>query len=275
MKETQPALVAGFGGYPAYPALAAAKKRGVPIIIHEQNAVLGRVNRQFARHARLVASGFNRLDYLPAGAAHMPIGNPVRAPIVAMRDAPYPATEGKLVLFVTGGSQGSSVIGDTVPLAIADHVPESLRGRLKVVQQVRAEQMEGVRNIYRRAQVDADLAPFFADMPERLAAAHLVVARSGAGTVSELAVVGRPSILIPLAIAMDDHQTANAEALTDVEAADMLLEGNLYPKMLGSLIAVRLAHGDDLRKRAAAAKSVGRVNAASELADMAERVAEL
>lgn len=205
----------------------------------------------------------------------MPIGNPVRAPIIEMREAPYPATDGKLVLFVTGGSQGSSIIGDTVPLAIADYVPALLRGRLKVVQQVRPEQMEGVRNIYRRAQVDADLAPFFADMPERLASAHLVVARSGAGTVSELAVVGRPSILIPLAIAMDDHQAANAEALTDVEAADMLLESNLYPKLLGSLIAVRLAHGDDLRKRAAAAKSVGKVNAASDLADMAERVAEL
>jgi UDP-N-acetylglucosamine--N-acetylmuramyl-(pentapeptide) pyrophosphoryl-undecaprenol N-acetylglucosamine transferase len=112
-------------------------------------------------------------------------------------------------------------------------------------------------------------------MPERLASAHLVVARSGAGTVSELAVVGRPSILIPLAIAMDDHQSANAEALTDVEAADVILEINLYPKLLGSLIAVRLEHGDDLRQRAAAAKSVGKVNAASDLADMAERVAEL
>jgi UDP-N-acetylglucosamine--N-acetylmuramyl-(pentapeptide) pyrophosphoryl-undecaprenol N-acetylglucosamine transferase len=262
--QTKPALVAGFGGYPAYPALAAAKKRKVPIIIHEQNAVLGRVNRQFAQHAKLVASGFNRLDFLPPGAAHRPIGNPVRATIIAMRDTPYPPTDGKLVLFVTGGSQGSSIIGDTVPLAIANYVPESLRGRLK-----------GVRNIYRRAQVDADLAPFFADMPERLASAHLVVARSGAGTVSELAVVGRPSILIPLAIAMDDHQSANAEALTDVEAADVILEINLYPKLLGSLIAVRLEHGDDLRQRAAAAKSVGKVNAASDLADMAERVAEL
>lgn len=275
MKATRPALVAGFGGYPAYPALAAAKRLNVPIIIHEQNAVLGRVNRQFARHAKFVASGFNRLDYLPQGAAHMAIGNPVRAPIIAMRETPYPPTDGKLNLFITGGSQGSSIIGDTVPLAIADFIPAPLRSRMKVVQQVRAEQMEGVRNVYRRAGVDADLAPFFSDMPERLAAAHLVVARSGAGTVSELAVVGRPSILIPLAIAMDDHQAANAEALTDVDAADMVLEGNLYPKLLGSLIAVRLEHGDDLRQRAAAAKSAGKMNAASDLADMAERVAEL
>ncbi|KCZ92755.1 undecaprenyldiphospho-muramoylpentapeptide beta-N- acetylglucosaminyltransferase [Hyphomonas johnsonii MHS-2] len=275
MDETRPALVAGFGGYPAYPALAAAKRRGVPIIIHEQNAVLGRVNRQFATHAKLVASGFKRLDRLPAGAAHMPIGNPVREPIIAMRDVPYPPTDGKLTLLVTGGSQGSSIIGDTVPLAVADYIPASLRGRLKIVQQVRAEQMEGVRNMYRRAQVDADLAPFFPDMPERLASAHLVVARSGAGTVSELAVVGRPSILIPLAIAMDDHQAANAEALVDAEAADMILESNLYPKLLGALIAVRMEHGDDLRIRAARAKAVGTVTAARDLADMAERVAEL
>jgi UDP-N-acetylglucosamine--N-acetylmuramyl-(pentapeptide) pyrophosphoryl-undecaprenol N-acetylglucosamine transferase len=273
--QTKPALVAGFGGYPAYPALAAAKRRKVPIIIHEQNAVLGRVNRQFAQHAKLVASGFERLDFLPPGTAHLAVGNPVRAPIIAMRDLAYPPTDGKLVLLVTGGSQGSRIIGDTVPLAIADHVPASLRGRLKVVQQVREEQMEGVRNIYRRAQVDADLAPFFPDMPERLASAHLVVARSGAGTVSELAVVGRPSILIPLAIAMDNHQAANAEALTDADAADMILEANLYPKLLGSLISVRMEYGDDLRKRAAAAKAVGKVSAASDLADMAERVAEI
>lgn len=275
MKRSRPALVAGFGGYPAFPALAAARRLGVPIIIHEQNAVLGRVNRQFALHAKLVASGFDRLDRLPPGSAHMPLGNPVRAPIIEAGAAPYPSTEGQLTILVTGGSQGSRIIGETVPLAIANHIPAPLRQRIRVIQQVREEQYVGVSNIYERAGIACELAPFFSDMPQKLAAAHIVIARSGAGTVSELAVVGRPSILIPLAIAMDDHQTANAEALTSVGAADMILEANVAPKLLGELIAVRLQDGAELKARAAAAKSAGRPEAARMLADMAERIAEL
>lgn len=275
MRQHRPALVAGFGGYPAFPALAAARRLGVPIIIHEQNAVLGRVNRQFALHAKLVASGFERLDRLPPGSAHMPLGNPVRAPIIEASAAPYPPTDGQLTILVTGGSQGSRIIGETVPLAIADHIPAPLRARIKVVQQVREEQYEAVANLYRRSGVACELAPFFSDMAQKLAAAHLVIARSGAGTVSELAVVGRPSILIPLAIAMDDHQAANAEALTSVGAADMLLEANVTPKLLGGLIAARLQDTDELKARAAAAKSAARPEAARMLADMAERIAEL
>lgn len=275
MKKHRPALVAGFGGYPAFPALAAARRQKVPIIIHEQNAVLGRVNRQFAKYAKLVGSGFPRLDHLPAGAAHLAVGNPVRAPILAAAATPYPDTSGQLNIFVTGGSQGSRVIGETVPLAIVNHLPPPLLARVKVVQQVREEQVEAVRNIYRNMKVECELAPFFSDMPARLAAAHLVIARSGAGTVSELAAVGRPSILIPLAIATDDHQAANAELLTEAGAADMLLEANANPKLLGALIAARLSDTDDLKARAAAAKSVARPGAAQELADMAERIAEL
>lgn len=275
MKQHRPALVAGFGGYPAFPALAAARRLRVPIIIHEQNAVLGRVNRQFAKHARLVASGFERLDYLPRGSAHMPIGNPVRAPILEAAATPYPSTEETINIFVTGGSQGSRIIGEMVPLAIANHVPAPLRVRLKVVQQVREEQYEIVSSIYRNSGVECELSAFFRDMPERLAASHLVIARSGAGTVSELAAVGRPSILIPLAIAMDDHQAANAEALTAAGAADMILEANVTPKLLGELIAARLSDEEDLKARARAASTAARPDAARELAEMAERVAEL
>ncbi|ABI77645.1 undecaprenyldiphospho-muramoylpentapeptide beta-N-acetylglucosaminyltransferase [Hyphomonas neptunium ATCC 15444] len=275
MKQHRPALVAGFGGYPAFPALAAARRLGVPIIIHEQNAVLGRVNRQFAKHAQLVASGFERLDRLPRGSAHMVIGNPVRAPIIAAGQVPFPPTDGTLNIFITGGSQGSRIIGEIVPLAIANHVAPPLRVRLKVVQQVREEQFESVSNLYRSAGIECELAAFFGDMPERLAAAHLVIARSGAGTVSELATVGRPSILIPLAIAMDDHQAANAEALTAIGAADMILETNATPKLLGELISARLSDGADLTARAAAAKSAARPDAAQKLAEMAERIAEL
>ncbi len=274
MKQDRPALVAGFGGYPAFPALAAARRLKVPIIIHEQNAVLGRVNRRFASHADVVASGFQRLDRLPGGATHMAVGNPVRADILAMRDVPFPPTDGELTILVTGGSQGSQIIGDSIPLALANHISAPLRARLNVVQQVREEQMMAVKSIYDKVGVACELKPFFSDMPERLAAAHLVIARSGAGTVSEIAAVGRPSILIPLAIAMDDHQTANAESLTMEGVADMVMEGNLYPKLLGALIDVRLSDADEMRERAETAKALGKPDAAKDLADIAERAAD-
>ena len=273
MKDKKPALVAGFGGYPAFPALAAAKATKVPILINEQNAVLGRVNRNMARHASVIASGFERLDRLPAGKVHKAVGNPVRGPILAVRDKPFPSTDEKLTLLVTGGSQGSQIIGEAIPLAIANHIPAPLKARLNVIQQVRPEQIDKVKAIYDKVMVDAELASFFSDMPEKLAAAHLVIARSGAGTVSELAAVGRPSILIPLAIAMDDHQAANAEALTDAGAADMILEANLYPALLGELIAARLSDAEELKQRAAAAKASGKVTAAQDLADLAEAAA--
>jgi len=268
-KHNRPALIAGFGGYPAYPALSAARAMKIPMIIHEQNAVLGRVNRAFAK----TAAGFERLDRLPKGAAHMPLGNPVRAPIIAASALPYPSTDGDLTVFITGGSQGARILGEAIPLAIANHIPAPLRARLKVVQQVREEQIDAVRKVYETVQVRTELQAFFSDMPARLSAAHLIIARSGAGTVSEIAAVGRPSILIPLKIAMDDHQTANAEGLADAGAADVMLEDNLFPNLLGELLSVRLGDGDDLRTRAAAAKACGTVSAASDLADLAEQVA--
>jgi UDP-N-acetylglucosamine--N-acetylmuramyl-(pentapeptide) pyrophosphoryl-undecaprenol N-acetylglucosamine transferase len=273
MTETKPALVAGFGGYPAFPALSAARRQKVPILVHEQNAVLGRVNRFFASKADVVASGFERLDRLPAGVLHRAVGNPVRAAIAAKREEPFPPTGGDLKIFITGGSQGARVLGEIIPLALANHVPAPLRARLKIVQQVREEQMEDVRTIYDRVALRHELKPFFSDMPERLSEAHLIIARSGAGTVSEIAAVGRPSILIPLKIAMDDHQAANAEALVEPGAADMLLEDNLYPDLLGELVKVRLEDGEDLKDRAHKARQVGTVTAAADLADLAEQAA--
>lgn len=272
-KQQRPALVAGFGGYPAYPALSAARRMKIPMIIHEQNAVLGRVNRAFAKSAAVVASGFKRLDRLPAGANHVPIGNPVRAPIIAGSSQPYPPTDDKLTVFITGGSQGARILGEAIPLAIINHLSPEIRGHVRVIQQVREEQLDAVKRAYAEGQIEADLQSFFSDMPERLAAAHLIIARSGAGTVSEIAVMGRPSILIPLKIAMDDHQTANAEGLAEAGAADVVLEDNLYPNLLGELISVRLRDHDELRTRAAAAKAQGNVHAARDLADLAEKSA--
>lgn len=269
------ALVAGFGGYPAFPALAAARRLSIPLIIHEQNAVLGRVNRQFAKKASFVASGFERLDRLPQGARQIVVGNPVREPVIAAGQTAYPGFTDTLNIFVTGGSQGSRLIGEVVTQAFVEHVPADLRTRLRIVQQVRPEQLGTVSEIYRNAGIECELAAFFRDMPARLASAHLVIARSGAGTISELAAVGRPSILIPLATAMDDHQAANAQALTSIGAADMIREDALDAGSLGRLIATRLSDPAELVIRAAAAKSAARPGAARELADLAEMTAGL
>lgn len=265
----RPALVAGFGGYPAYPALTAGHQSRIPLLIHEQNAVLGRVNRLYAGKAKIVASGFRRLDRMPAGANHHPIGNPVRPAIAEAAGQPFPDMSGELTVFVTGGSQGARILGQAVPLALCNHVPAPLRVRLRVVQQVREEQLDEVRALYESASIRAELQPFFSDMPQRLVRSHLVIARSGAGTVSEIAAIGRPSILIPLKIAMDDHQAANAEGLAEAEAADVMLEDNLFPNLLGELITVRLADEVGLQARAEAARRFGNLSAASDLADLA------
>ena len=272
MTQKRPALVAGFGGYPAYPALSAANKLGVPMIIHEQNAVLGRVNRRFAKVADVVASGFQRLDKLPGGANHQPVGNPVRAPIVAARERGYPPTDGILTLLITGGSQGAKILGEAIPLAIANHLPDELKSRLRVMHQVRQEQLMDVVEIYANAGIESDVETFFTNMADRLAAAHIVIARSGAGTVSEIAAVGRPSILIPLKIAMDDHQTANAMSLAEIGAADIVAEDNLYPNLFGELLRASLENEENLKERAALAAGAGSVTAAQDLADIAERV---
>lgn len=268
-------LMAGFGGYPAFPALMAASQMKTPIIIHEQNAVLGRVNRFFAKKAEIVACGFERLDRLPPAALanKRAVGNPVRQPILAVREAPYPDTapDAPLQLLIIGGSQGARLFGEVLPPAICA-LPEEIRSRLKVVQQVREEQLQSVDETYRQAGVDCHLAPFFSDMPDLLTKSHMVISRSGASSVTELAVVGRPSLLIPLAIAMDDHQTGNAETLRDAGAADVVSEAQLSVEAVTSILAQRLSDGEGLKARAEAAKSVGMFNASQELADLAEGV---
>ncbi|MDZ4762439.1 MAG: UDP-N-acetylglucosamine--N-acetylmuramyl-(pentapeptide) pyrophosphoryl-undecaprenol N-acetylglucosamine transferase [Alphaproteobacteria bacterium] len=274
--ETRPKLIAGFGGYPSYPSLSAARALGLPIIIHEQNSVLGRVNRLFAGSARFVACGFDRLDRLPATAAgnRRVVGNPVRSAIRAVRDLPYPDLPdgGRTGILVTGGSQGARLFGEVIPAAIVSLSPQ-LRARLSIVHQAREEQVEAVRAIYAAAGVEAIVQSFFSDMQLRLAAAHLVIARAGASTVTELAIVGRPSILIPLAIAMDDHQTANAEGMVRGAAADVLSEDKFNPVSLAALLTERLGNAGVLRARAKAALSLGRPNAARDLADLAEEAA--
>ncbi|MBK6703919.1 MAG: undecaprenyldiphospho-muramoylpentapeptide beta-N-acetylglucosaminyltransferase [Caulobacteraceae bacterium] len=275
-KALPPALVAGFGGYPSFPALMAARAHKVPILIHEQNSVLGRVNRSMASSASIVACGFERLDRLPAEAAARKrvVGNPVRLPILAVRERPYPEAPagGRLNILIIGGSQGARVFGEVIPSAIS-LLPPALRSRLDIVHQVREEQVEDAKAKYKAGNISAEVAPFFKDMGQRLGAAHLVISRAGASSVTELQVAGRPAILIPFAAAADDHQTANAEGLTSVGAADLFTEAEFNAGALAALLERRLADPHGLAVRAAAARAAAKPEAAKTLADLAEGAA--
>jgi UDP-N-acetylglucosamine--N-acetylmuramyl-(pentapeptide) pyrophosphoryl-undecaprenol N-acetylglucosamine transferase len=275
VKKFQPTVVVGFGGYPAFPTLLAAQG-AARIVLHEQNAVLGRVNRVFARRAAAIASGFKRLERMPPSATGRWVitGNPVRAEIAEARKIPFaaPDGDGPIYLLILGGSLGARILSEIPPRAI-QRLPEALRKRLVVTQQTRQEWVADALRIYAEAGVEADCRPFFDNIGVRIAQAHLVLARAGASTVTEIAVVGRASILIPLGIAMDDHQSLNAAALADVKAADVMPETEVDGQKLADLLHKRLSQPQELDRRAAAAKTAGRADAASALADVVEKVA--
>jgi UDP-N-acetylglucosamine--N-acetylmuramyl-(pentapeptide) pyrophosphoryl-undecaprenol N-acetylglucosamine transferase len=261
-----PDVVAGFGGYPAFPAMASARLSGIPFVIHEQNAVLGRVNRLFAGRAFAVASGFDRLDRLNPKANHAVTGNPVRAAVLG-NARPYAAPQagGPVRLLVIGGSLGARILSEAVPRAVA-MLPEALRSRVEVVQQTRPESLDLARGVYEEAGVRAVCEPFFEDMGALYADAHLVIARAGASTVSEVAAMGRPAVFIPLAIAMDDHQRANAEGLVRAGAAEMMLETEFGAEALSRRLETLLADGAGLAARAEAARRAGKPDAHARLA---------
>lgn len=270
MKRHVPGLAVGFGGYPSAPGMAAAKLTRTPYAVHEQNAVLGRVNRKAAGGAALVAHGFawlDRFDGAKGQRAHT--GNPVRDAVTAAARAYDDPSDGPLRVLIFGGSQGASLFSRVFPAALA-RLPEAIRERLVVTQQVRDEEASAVAATYGRARITAHTAPFFADLPERMAASHLIVSRAGASTVSELATLGRPSILVPLGIAMDDHQRANAEVLADAGAARVILERDLTEAVAADALERLL--GDPERLRAMASAAEGRVppRAAATLADLCE-----
>ncbi|MFN7281542.1 MAG: undecaprenyldiphospho-muramoylpentapeptide beta-N-acetylglucosaminyltransferase [Brevundimonas sp.] len=268
-------VVVGFGGYPSAPALIAAILQKRPTVIHEQNAVLGRTNRILAPYVGTVASSFPTLVRASASvkARAQVVGAPVRADIRALYDRPYVAPhEGPIRVLVTGGSQGARILSETTPRALA-LLPEATRARLKVQQQSRPESLEAARQIYLEAGIDAEVAPFFRDMASRLSAAHLVIGRAGASTCAELAVAAMPSILIPLKIATDDHQRLNAKLLTDVSAAEVILEDNLTVDSVTDAVRTVLADPARLASMSAAARSVAIPDAARRLADLAEAAA--
>jgi UDP-N-acetylglucosamine--N-acetylmuramyl-(pentapeptide) pyrophosphoryl-undecaprenol N-acetylglucosamine transferase len=271
LKALKPAVVVGFGGYPSIPTVAAARSLGIKTVIHEANAVMGRANRFLAAGATAIACAFPTLAKAPASvkARAVVTGNPVRPAIRALAGQGYAPPDNALHLFVTGGSQGARVLSEVVPAAAAA-LPAELRARLGIVQQARAETLEGAAKVYREAGIEAELAPFFPDMAERWAWAHLVVSRAGASTVSEIAVAGRPSILVPLGVALDDDQGQNARLLSGAGAALVFREADLTVAGLSAAMAELLADPARLARMAAAAAAAGAPDAAEHLADLVE-----
>ncbi len=272
----RPAVVVGFGGYPTVPPLYAASLRGVPTVLHEQNGVMGRANRMLAARVTTIATGFRtlaRLDAKLQGKINF-TGNPVRPAVVEAAKTTYvaPAADEGLRLLVFGGSQGAHVMAEIVPPAL-ELLPPSLRARLQLVQQVRAEDLDAVRATYTRLGIAAETAPFFNDLPQRMAAAHLVVSRSGASTVAELSAIGRPSILVPLPHALDQDQFANAGVLAEAGGAIRLEQRDFTPQRLADELARLAADPARLAAMAQAAKSAGTIDAAERLADLVMRTA--
>ena len=295
----EPSAVIGFGGYPAFPALIAAKSARIPSLVHEQNAVLGRVNRTLARSVDAIATAYpevKRLKGKYADKVHL-VGNPVRASVMTLRDEPYPhfSEDGIFRVLVTGGSQGARILSEIVPDGLA-MLPPALRGRLQVTQQCRAEDIEAVRARYSAHGIPAELGTYFEDMESRLADTHLFIGRAGASTIAELTAVGRPAILIPLPIATDDHQAANTMEMVEAGGARMIrqpmatvanpddFEEEKANRMRGRQSDIKQRMAKDLCKQirvladnpkgmaqaAHAAWNCGRPHAVSDLADLVE-----
>jgi UDP-N-acetylglucosamine--N-acetylmuramyl-(pentapeptide) pyrophosphoryl-undecaprenol N-acetylglucosamine transferase len=274
LRRTKPAAVVGFGGYPTVPPVLAAVWRGVPSLIHDANAVIGRANRLLAPRVTAIATTFpDMFRAEPDLAVKATLtGNPVRPVVVAAAATPYPASPEPWRLLVFGGSQGAGVMADVVPAAIA-LLDAGLRRRLAVVQQARAEDLQRVRGAYAELAVAAEIAPFFPDLPARMAASHLAVSRAGASTVAELAAIGRPAILVPLPHALDQDQFANAGMLEEAGGAIRLVQSDFSPRRLADEIIALAAAPARLAAMAAAARAVGRLDAADRLADLVLKVA--
>lgn len=276
LNETfRPTAVVGFGGYPAMPALLGALADGIPTAIHEQNAVLGRVNRLLARRVDAIATAYPRVERLRdkyAAKVHL-VGNPVREEVKALRDEEFPALTDESVfrVLVIGGSQGASILSSVVPDGLG-MLPLSLRRRLQVTQQCRAEDIERVRRIYADLEIPADLATYFNDVPEKLSWSHLVIARAGASTLAELTCAGRPAILVPLPSAMDDHQTVNAREMTEAGGARTIAQSRFTAVELAKQMQKMAMEPGALQNAAKRARACGRPNAARDMADLLESI---
>ncbi|MCE1236818.1 MAG: undecaprenyldiphospho-muramoylpentapeptide beta-N-acetylglucosaminyltransferase [Hyphomicrobiales bacterium] len=271
----RPKAVVGFGGYPTFPPLFAAQLRGVPTILHEQNAVMGRANRALATRVTRIALSFPATSLLGDFAAKaVETGNPVRDMVISAARVPYepPALDGAFRLLVFGGSQGARFFSELLPPAVEALAPD-LKARLVVVQQARPEDLAAVRLGYERVGVQAEVEPFFIDLPARIAAAHLVVCRSGASSVTELSVIGRPSILVPLPGSLDQDQAANAAHLERAGGAWTIRQSELTSARLAEELTKAMTDPEQLTEAAAAARGAGRPDAVARLADLVEEVA--
>ncbi len=272
----RPDAVVAFGGYPVFPPFLAASLLGIPGILHEQNAVMGRANRALARRAKLIALSFARTTYAePFASKSLLVGNPLRDRVLVAAKTPYPAitATSPLNILVVGGSQGARVFSDLLPATIAELPPE-IRSRLRIVQQCRPEDLDRVTEAYRQAKVNVELASFFSDLPERMANAHLVITRSGASTVAELCAIGRPAILVPLPGALDADQKNNALVLESAGGGWIEEQATVSPLSLGTRLLSLFSEPNTLIKAAAAAKSLGQPDAVKKLADAVERIAQ-
>jgi UDP-N-acetylglucosamine--N-acetylmuramyl-(pentapeptide) pyrophosphoryl-undecaprenol N-acetylglucosamine transferase len=273
IRQLDPAVAVGFGGYSSLPTMLAASWAGVPSVLHEQNAVLGRVNRLLAPRMTAIAISFADTAKLEPGdfAKVTVVGNPVRASVRAINGMPYSASENGDVfrLLVLGGSQGATVLSEILPDGIS-RLTAQLRSRLEVTQQCRAEDLDQVRARYKEAGINAKLATFFDDVPARLAGVHLIVSRAGASTVSEAAVAGRPVILVPYPYATDDHQTANARAITVPGGGWQVSQSDFTPSMIAATLTSLMNDPAGLSEAAEAALTVGRTDAAPRLADLVD-----
>lgn len=278
IRRLRPAAVVGFGGYPTLPPLVAARLLRVPTVIHDANAVMGRANRFLGGRVDAIATAFDGiLSGKPQLEAKATVtGNPLRPAVIAASNVPFvpPQGDGIFRLLVTGGSQGARVMADVVPAAI-ELLEPALWSRLSIAQQVREEDAARVRTAYGKLKVKADVATFFTDLPARLAAAHLVISRSGATTVAELAAIGRPSILVPLPGAIDQDQFANAGVLVVKDAAIRIPQSEFNPARVAAEISAAAAEPQRLAEMAAAARSAGRLDAAERLADLVTKVAKV
>jgi UDP-N-acetylglucosamine--N-acetylmuramyl-(pentapeptide) pyrophosphoryl-undecaprenol N-acetylglucosamine transferase len=274
-REHRPDAVIGFGGYPAFPSLLAASAMRIPTVLHEQNAVLGRVNRLLAGEAEAIATAYETVERLKPKYLKKAVlvGNPVREQIARLGELPFPPFDetAPLKILVTGGSQGATVLGQVVPQGLG-LMQASLRRRLQVVQQCRPEDIERVRAQYADLGIPAELLTYIEDMPGKLADAHLFIGRAGASTIAELTAAGRPAILIPYPAATDDHQTANAREMTAAGGARTIQQASFTPEVLARQIEAMAADPVALNNAAERALSVGRPHAARDLADLVERI---
>ncbi|MBA3666587.1 MAG: undecaprenyldiphospho-muramoylpentapeptide beta-N-acetylglucosaminyltransferase [Sphingomonas sp.] len=275
-REFRPDAVIGFGGYPAFPALLAASAAHIPTILHEQNAVLGRVNRWVAGDAAAIATAYHEVDRLKPGYRRKValVGNPVRAEVARLGTMPFPEYDetAPLKILVTGGSQGATILGQVVPDGLG-MLSQRLRNRLQVVQQCRAEDIEAVRERYAALNIPAELLTYITDMPDRVADAHLVIARAGASTIAELTAAGRPAILVPLPSATDDHQTANAREMAKAGGARMIPQDEFTSELLAAQVEAIAGDAQALANAAERALSIGHPHATRDLADLVERIA--